>query len=93
MSTLLATIGPAVLPILRLAVAEDFQCLDPLAEAEGGSFAPHLVDQFIHDLSIEELQGPVSTVDDGDLGAEIGEHRGVFDADHASTDHSQRPGQ
>ena len=64
--------------------------LHGLAEAEGDALLPHLVDQFVDDLRVAELEQALVTVDERDLDAEFGEHRRVFEADHAGADHRDR---
>ena len=42
--------------------------------------------QLVDDLGVEKLEGPVAPVDHRHLGAQRGEHRGVFDTDDARAD-------
>jgi len=50
------------------------------------------VHQLVHDLAIEELEGPLALLDDRHLGAELREHRGVLGPDDPGADDRQRPG-
>ena len=54
-----------------------------LAEAEGHVAVPHLMDQLIDDLPVEELERAVAPLDQGDGHAQGRKDRGVFDPDHA----------
>ncbi len=64
--------------------------LDPLAQPERHVGAPQQVLERLADLAVEEAERAVALVDDGDLGAERAEHRGVLDADHAGPDDRHR---
>ena len=64
--------------------------LHGLAEAESDALLPHLVDQFVDDLRVAELEQALVAVDERDLDAELGEHRRVLDADDARADHRDR---
>ena len=48
--------------------------------------------QRLDDLVVAEVEHAVPLFDDGDLGAERGEHRRVLDADDAGADHDERCG-
>ena len=61
-----------------------------LAEPERHRQVAQVELQRLDDLGIAEVQHGVALLDDGDLGAERGEHRRVLDADHAGADHHHR---
>ena len=61
-----------------------------LAQPERDVATAHLVEQLVHDLTVEEFQRPVAALDEGHGHAERGEHRGVLDTDHPGAHHGQR---
>ena len=61
-----------------------------LAEAERHRQVAQVEPQRLDDLGVAEVQHRVALLDDGDLGAQRGEHRRVLDADHAGADDHHR---
>ncbi len=64
--------------------------LDRLAQAEHHAEVAQRELQRAHDLGVAERQQLAARVDDRDLGADGGEDRGVFDADHTGADDHER---
>lgn len=61
-----------------------------LAEPECHRQVAQVEFQRLDDLGVAEVQHVVPLLHDGDFGAQRSEHGGVFDADHAGTDHDHR---
>ena len=60
------------------------------AEAERDRQVAQVEAQRLDDLGVAEVQHVLPLLDDGDLGAQRGEHRRVLDADDAGADHHHR---
>src|SRR5262249_60726654 len=59
--------------------------LDRLAQAKRHVAMPHLVDELLDDLSVQELERTLPLLDKRDGNAERREHRGVLDSDNTAT--------
>ena len=66
---------------------------DLLAEPEHEPERPQVVLQRLDQLVVDEVQDPRPLLDERDVHAERGGHRGVLEPDHAAADHRQRPRQ
>ena len=76
--------------LLALATVQPLEAADLLAESQRHAVLPHLVDQRIDDLEVDEAQQSRPLVDHGDPDAERGENGRVLEADDACADDNQR---
>src|SRR5262249_28621139 len=70
----------------------DVDRLDRLAQAKRHVAMPHLVDELLDDLSVQELERTLPLLDERDGNAERREHRGVLDSDNTAAYYGHGPG-
>ena len=70
----------------------DLDRLDRLAQAKRHVAMPHLVDELLDNLAVQELERPLPLLDERDGNAQRREHRGVLDSDNTAAHYGHGPG-